>query len=99
LWRTDPGMRALRAYSVFSVADGSSGLSAVGRGLSQMRLSSETKSMDFFVDGRVRSLALLRPLPSISTVEGLPGRLLAAARPFSSICLCRTFSTALLQAL
>ena len=48
---------------------------------------------------RGRSSALLRPLPSVSTVEGLAGRLLAAVRPFSSICLCRTFSTALLQAL
>ena len=93
------GMHALSAYSVFGVADGSSGLSAAGRGSSQMRLSSETKSMDFFVEGRGRSSAFLRPLPSFSTVEGMSGRLLAAVRPFSSICLCRTFSTALLQAL
>jgi hypothetical protein len=86
-------------YSASGVAGGSSDLSAVGRGSSQMRLSSETKSMDFLVEGRRHSSALLRPLPSVSTVEGLQGRLLAAARPFSSICLCRTFSTALLQAL
>ena len=64
-----------------------------------VRLSSETKSMDFFVEGRGRSSAFLRPLPTFSTVEGMSGRLLAAVRPFSSICLCRTFSTALLQAL
>ena len=92
-------MRALSAYSASGVAGGSSDLSAVGRGSSQMRLSSETKSMDFFVEGRRRSSALLRPLPSFSTVEGLSGRLFAAVRPFSSICFCRTFSTALLQAL
>jgi hypothetical protein len=61
-----------------------------------MRLSSETKSMDFFVEGRGRSSAFLRPLPTFSTIEA--GRLLAAVRPFSSICLCRTFSTTLLQA-
>ena len=77
-------MRALSAYSLFGVAGGSSGLSAAGRGSSQMRLSSETKSMDFFAEGRRRSSALLRPLPSFSTVEGLLGRFLAAARPFSS---------------
>ena len=93
------GMRALNAYSAFGVAGGSNRLSAAGRGSSQMRLSSETKSMDFFVEGRGRSSAFLRPLPSFSTVEGMSGRLLAAVRPFSSICLCRTFSTALLQAL
>ena len=52
-----------------------------------MRLSSETKSMDFFVEGRRRSSALLRPLPSVSTVEGLAGRLLAAVRPLRAICL------------
>jgi hypothetical protein len=39
------GMRALSAYSTFGVAGGSSGLSAAGRGSSQIRLSSETKSM------------------------------------------------------
>ena len=92
-------MRALSAYSAFGVAGGSSRLSAPGPGSSQIRLSSETKSMDFFVEGRGRSSAFLRPLPSFSTVEGMFGRLLAAVRPFSSICLCRTFSTALLQAL
>ena len=85
-------------YSAFGVAGGSSRLSAAGPGSSQMRLSSETKSMDFFVEGRGRSSAFLRPLPSFSTVEGMSRRLLAAVRPFSSICLCRTFSTALLQA-
>ena len=88
---------ALSAYSASGVARGSSDLSAVGRGSSQMRLSSETKSMDFAV--KDRSSAPLRPLPSFSAVEGLPVHLLAAVRPFSSICLCRTFSTALLQAL
>ena len=92
-------MRALSAYSAFGVAGGSSRVSAAGRGSSQMRLSSETKSMDFFVEGRGRSSAFLRPLPTFSTVEGMSGRLLAAVRPFSSICLCRTFSTTLLQAL
>ena len=74
-------------------------ISLTRRGSSQMRLSSETKSMDFFVEGRGRSSAFLRPLPSFSTVEGMSGRLLAAVRPFSSICLCRTFLTTLLQAL
>jgi hypothetical protein len=40
-------MRALSAYSTFGVAGGSSGLSAAGLGSSQIRLSSETKSMVF----------------------------------------------------
>jgi len=66
-------MRALSAYSAFGVAGGSSRLSAAGPGSSQMRLSSETKSMDFFVEGRGRSSAFLRPLPSFSTVEGMWG--------------------------
>ena len=87
-------MRALSAYSTFGVAGGSSGLSAAGLGSSQIRLSSETKSMVFAGDGR--SSPPLCPLPSFSTVEGLSGRLLAAVRPLSSICLLRTFSTALL---
>jgi len=92
-------MRALSAYSAFGVAGGSNRLFAAGRGSSQMRLSSETKSMDFFVEGRGRSSAFLRPLPTFSTVEGMSGRLLAAVRPLSAICLLRTFSTALPQAL
>ena len=33
-----------------------------------MRLSSETKSMDFFVEGRGRSSAFLRPLPGFDAV-------------------------------
>jgi hypothetical protein len=92
-------MRALNAYSASGVAGGSSDLSAVVRGSSQMRLSSETKSMYFLVEGRGRSWTPPRLLPSFSTVEGLSERPLAAVSPFSSICFCRTFSTALLQAL
>jgi len=90
-------MRALGAYSTFGVAGGSSGLSAAGRGSSQIRLSSETKSMVFAGDGR--SSPPLCPMPSFSTIEGQSGRLLAAVRQLSAICLLRTFSTALPQAL
>ena len=90
-------MRALSAYSTFGVAGGSSGLSAAGLGSSQIRLSSETKSMVFAGDGR--SSPPLCPMPSFSTIEGQSGRLLAAVRQLSAICLLRTFSTALPQAL
>jgi len=56
-------MRAPGAYFGKGAGGGLSGLSAVGTGSSQMRLSSLTKSMVLAVDGR--SLAALSPLRTV----------------------------------